>query len=121
MSFAFQHQYVLVFGGPHFVEIRNVETGSMSQVIQGNNIHCLFTNTPPSLQQAHPPQFFVTKKELHVHAVTWSFWEFEIEHERPARADLVSPSVPGLPFSSWHLQHRTPTGGLITVARVSLL
>ena len=38
---------------PTFVEIRNVETGSMSQVIQGNNLRCLFTDTPPSLQQAY--------------------------------------------------------------------
>ena len=36
------------------MEIRNVETGSMSQVIQGNNLRCLFTDTPPSLQQAYP-------------------------------------------------------------------
>jgi len=36
------------------VEIRNVETGSMSQVIQGNNLRCLYTDAPTSLQQAHP-------------------------------------------------------------------
>ncbi|KAF8268770.1 CNH domain-containing protein [Lactarius quietus] len=52
-SFAFQYPYVLAFE-PTFVEIRNVETGSMSQVIQGNNLRCLFTDTPPSLQQAYP-------------------------------------------------------------------
>ena len=36
------------------MEIRNVETGSMSQVIQGNNLRCLYTirNTTSS-QQAH--------------------------------------------------------------------
>ncbi|KAH9042293.1 CNH-domain-containing protein [Lactarius hengduanensis] len=51
-SFAFQYPYVLAFE-PTFVEIRNVETGSMSQVIQGNNLRCLFTDTPPSLQQAY--------------------------------------------------------------------
>jgi hypothetical protein len=33
------------------VEIRNVETGSMSQVIQGNNLRCLYTDSP--LQHAH--------------------------------------------------------------------
>lgn len=49
---AFQYPYVLAFE-PTFVEIRNVETGSMSQVIQGNNLRCLFTDTPPSLQQAY--------------------------------------------------------------------
>jgi hypothetical protein len=26
----------------------------MSQVIQGNNLRCLYTDTPTSLQQAHP-------------------------------------------------------------------
>ncbi|KAH9072338.1 CNH-domain-containing protein [Lactarius deliciosus] len=51
-SFAFQYPYVLAFE-PTFVEIRNVETGSMSQVIQGNNLRCLFTDSPPSLQQAY--------------------------------------------------------------------
>ena len=50
---AFQYPYILAFE-PIFVEIRNVETGSMSQVIQGNNLRCLFTDTPPSLQQAYP-------------------------------------------------------------------
>ena len=50
---AFQNPYVLAFE-PIFVEIRNVETGSMSQVIQGNNLRYLFTDTPPSLQQAYP-------------------------------------------------------------------
>ena len=50
---AFQYPYVLAFE-PTFVEIRNVETGSMSQVIQGNNLRRLFTDTPPSLQQAYP-------------------------------------------------------------------
>ena len=53
MFLAFQYPYVLAFE-PTFVEIRNVETGSMSQVIQGNNLRCLFTDTPPSLQQAYP-------------------------------------------------------------------
>jgi RHO1 GDP-GTP exchange protein 1/2 len=36
-----------------FVEIRHVETGSMSQVIQGNNLRCLFTDVPVSVGQAH--------------------------------------------------------------------
>jgi hypothetical protein len=49
----FQCPNVLAFE-PTFVEIRNVKTGSMSQVIQGNNLRCLFTDTPPSLQQAYP-------------------------------------------------------------------
>ncbi|KAI0060701.1 CNH-domain-containing protein [Artomyces pyxidatus] len=48
-AFALQYPYVLAFE-PTFVEIRNVETGSMSQVIQGNNLRCLFTDTPLSTQ-----------------------------------------------------------------------
>jgi len=52
-----------------FIEIRNVETGSLAQVIQGNNLRCLFAETPaviplpprasyPGYQQGYysPPQ-----------------------------------------------------------------
>jgi len=49
---AFQYPYVLAFE-PTFVEIRNVETGAMSQVIQGNNLRCLYTDAPASLQHAY--------------------------------------------------------------------
>jgi len=45
-SFALQYLYVLAFE-PTFVEIRNIETGSMSQAIQGSNLCYLFTDTPP--------------------------------------------------------------------------
>ncbi|KAI0272327.1 CNH domain-containing protein [Gloeopeniophorella convolvens] len=51
-SFAFQYPYVLAFE-PTFVEIRNVETGAMSQVLQGNNLRCLFADTPPAATHAH--------------------------------------------------------------------
>jgi hypothetical protein len=44
---ALRFPYVLAFE-PTFVEIRHVETGLMSQVIQGNNLRLLFTDTPPS-------------------------------------------------------------------------
>ncbi|OCH85211.1 CNH-domain-containing protein [Obba rivulosa] len=46
-GFALHYPYVLAFE-PTFVEIRHVETGSMSQIIQGNNLRCLFADTPPS-------------------------------------------------------------------------
>ncbi|GJE93881.1 CNH-domain-containing protein [Phanerochaete sordida] len=46
-GFALQYPYVLAFE-PTFVEIRDVRTGSMSQIIQGNNLRCLFSDTPPS-------------------------------------------------------------------------
>jgi hypothetical protein len=49
---AFQYPYVLAFE-PTFVEIRNVETGAMSQVVQGNNLRCLYTDAPASLQHAY--------------------------------------------------------------------
>ncbi|TDL23883.1 CNH-domain-containing protein [Rickenella mellea] len=46
-AFALHYPYVLAFE-PTFVEVRHVETGSMSQIIQGNNLRCLFADTPPS-------------------------------------------------------------------------
>ncbi|KAI0079401.1 CNH-domain-containing protein [Panus rudis PR-1116 ss-1] len=46
-AFALHYPYVLAFE-PTFVEIRHVETGEMSQIIQGNNLRCLFADTPPS-------------------------------------------------------------------------
>ncbi|CCM01353.1 uncharacterized protein FIBRA_03403 [Fibroporia radiculosa] len=46
-GFALYYPYLFAFE-PTFVEIRNVETGSMTQIIQGNNLRCLFADTPPS-------------------------------------------------------------------------
>ncbi|KAI5834142.1 CNH-domain-containing protein [Schizophyllum commune Tattone D] len=48
-GFALHEPYVLAFE-PSFVEIRHIETGHMSQVIQGNNLRLLFADTPPSVQ-----------------------------------------------------------------------
>jgi len=44
---ALSYPYVLAFE-PTFIEIRHVETGLMSQVIQGKNLRLLFADTPPS-------------------------------------------------------------------------
>ena len=44
---ALHYPYLLAFE-PSFVEIRHVETGHLTQVIQGNNLRCLFADTPPS-------------------------------------------------------------------------
>ena len=44
---ALHYPYVLAFEST-FVEIRHVETGNMVQIIQGNNLRCLFADTPPS-------------------------------------------------------------------------
>jgi hypothetical protein len=47
-GFALHEPYVLAFE-PAFVEIRHIETGLMSQVIQGNNLRLLFADNPPSV------------------------------------------------------------------------
>lgn len=54
---ALMEPYVLAFE-PSFVEIRNIETGLMSQVIQGNNLRLLFADNPPSVTNGagHPAQ-----------------------------------------------------------------
>ncbi|KAI0682496.1 CNH domain-containing protein [Cytidiella melzeri] len=46
-GFALHYPYILAFE-PTFVEIRNVLTSSISQIIQGNNLRLLFADTPPS-------------------------------------------------------------------------
>ena len=45
---ALHEPYVLAFE-PSFVEIRHIETGLLSQVIQGSNLRLLFADTPPSV------------------------------------------------------------------------
>jgi hypothetical protein len=47
-AIALHEPYVLAFE-PSFVEIRHIETGLMSQVIQGTNLRLLFADTPPSV------------------------------------------------------------------------
>ncbi|TDL23885.1 CNH-domain-containing protein [Rickenella mellea] len=47
-AFALHYPYVLAFE-PTFVEVRHVETGSISQIIQGNALRCLFADTPPTI------------------------------------------------------------------------
>jgi hypothetical protein len=47
------YPYVLAFE-PSFVEVRHVETGNLVQIITGNNIRCLFAETPPSTVNAPP-------------------------------------------------------------------
>jgi hypothetical protein len=51
MFAALHYPYVLAFE-PTFVEIRHVETGSMAQIIQGNNLRLLFADMPPSTTQS---------------------------------------------------------------------
>jgi RHO1 GDP-GTP exchange protein 1/2 len=49
---ALRYPYILAFE-PTFVEIRNIETGSMVQVIQGNNLQSLYADVPSFLRQTH--------------------------------------------------------------------
>ncbi|KAJ7203954.1 CNH domain-containing protein [Mycena haematopus] len=51
-GFALHEPYVLAFE-PSFVEIRHIETGLMSQVIQGSNLRLLFADTPPSVNNGN--------------------------------------------------------------------
>ncbi|GAA5915934.1 hypothetical protein JCM6882_000184 [Rhodosporidiobolus microsporus] len=46
-SFALHYPYVLAFE-PTFIEVRHVESGALMQIIPGNNIKCLFADSPPS-------------------------------------------------------------------------
>lgn len=50
---AFHEPYVFAFE-PTFVEIRNIDTGLMAQVIQGTNIRLLFADAPPSAANSTP-------------------------------------------------------------------
>ncbi|KAK4689351.1 RHO1 GDP-GTP exchange protein 1/2, partial [Tremellales sp. Uapishka_1] len=53
-AFALQYPYVIAFE-PTFVEVHHVETGHLVQIIPGNNISCLFADTPPSTINAPAP------------------------------------------------------------------
>ncbi|KAI6112583.1 CNH-domain-containing protein [Pisolithus sp. B1] len=64
-GFALHYPYVLAFE-PMFVEVRHVETGVMSQVIQGNNLRLLFAETPPSTSHTtnpHPNTYYPTQQQ----------------------------------------------------------
>jgi len=59
-GFALHEPYVLAFE-PNFVEIRHIETGKISQVIQGTNMRLLYADTPlsspnnPNSMRHHSP------------------------------------------------------------------
>ncbi|KAF5383621.1 hypothetical protein D9615_003552 [Tricholomella constricta] len=64
-GFALHEPYVLAFE-PSFVEIRHIETGLMSQVIQGSNLRLLFADTPPSVTNSvSPVNTYPTGYEYH--------------------------------------------------------
>jgi hypothetical protein len=44
---ALHYPYVLAFE-PTFIEVRHVESGALMQIVPGNNIRCLFADSPPS-------------------------------------------------------------------------
>ncbi|CEP16510.1 hypothetical protein [Parasitella parasitica] len=49
-SFALSYPYVLAFE-PDFIEVRNVHTGNLEQIIRGKNIRCTSTNTHNTILQ----------------------------------------------------------------------
>lgn len=54
LSPALHFPYVLAFA-PTFVEVRHVESGALMQIIPGNNLRCLFADSPPSNTSSHLP------------------------------------------------------------------
>lgn len=50
---ALHEPFVLAFE-PTFVEIRDINTGSLVQVIQGSNLRLLFADAPPSVSHMGP-------------------------------------------------------------------
>ncbi|CAE6403655.1 unnamed protein product [Rhizoctonia solani] len=51
-GFALYYPYVMAFD-PMFIEIRNVEDGTLVQVIRGNNLRLLFADTQPSVMNSN--------------------------------------------------------------------
>ncbi|KAG8933108.1 RHO1 GDP-GTP exchange protein 2 [Tulasnella sp. 408] len=47
-SFALEYPFVLAFE-PTFIEIHNIESGQLVQIIPGKDVRCLFADTPPSV------------------------------------------------------------------------
>lgn len=54
---ALHYPYVLAFE-PTFIEVRHVESGALMQIIPGNNIKCLFADTPPSASSSSANSYF---------------------------------------------------------------
>ncbi|EJU03635.1 CNH-domain-containing protein [Dacryopinax primogenitus] len=59
-AFALHYPYVLAFE-PTFIEVRHIETGILVQIIPGNNLRCLFADSPPTVAShshslSQPPQ-----------------------------------------------------------------
>jgi len=52
-GFALHEPFVLAFE-PTFVEIRDINTGSLVQVIQGSNLRLLFADAPPAVSHPGP-------------------------------------------------------------------
>lgn len=66
-GFALHFPYVLAFETT-FVEVRHVETGLLSQVIQGNNLRLLFADTPPSTSHTanvHQGAYYAQQQGYH--------------------------------------------------------
>ncbi|KAF8075178.1 CNH domain-containing protein [Lyophyllum atratum] len=70
-SVAFHAPYVLLFD-PHFIEIRHVETGRLSQIVPGHDMRCVWDGRGHSSNNAVTPGASSEDEmvqEAHVHAV----------------------------------------------------
>jgi len=56
-AFAFHYPYVIAFE-PNFIEVWDIITCRIQQVIPGDNLRCLFAEPPPSGSQAPPPPVY---------------------------------------------------------------
>ncbi|KAL4061872.1 CNH-domain-containing protein [Scleroderma citrinum] len=95
-GFALHFPYVLAFE-PMFVEVRHVETGLLSQVIQGNNLRLLFADTPPSaLHTANVHQNAYHAQQQGYHPYQQQPPPPSV-YGRPGLPGYVPPAAPGLP------------------------
>ena len=92
---ALHEPYVLAFE-PTFVEIRHIETGLLSQVIQGSNLRLLFADTPPTITNNTPP----------VHHSPYHHQPPPPGYDYNSYAN--SPNYGGSPYGGGYVQHPPP-------------
>ena len=90
---ALHYPYVLAFE-PTFVEIRHVETSLISQIIQGNNLQCLFADTPPSTTNSSQSQYYNPYQQQSYGYAQQSTPSLNGYNGRPSIQNGYSPSYP---------------------------
>lgn len=109
-GFALHYPFILAFE-PTFVEIRHVETSSISQIIQGNNLRCLFADTPPST--ANSSQYYNS------HQPTYDYQlDSPPTNGYGGRPSLQNGLGPGSPYSNPY-QSRALSSGRDEILMVS--